>query len=115
MKSTSCWAPGTVVSGKYWCFAGFQWTFAILAPSGKACRCRERRPCRPRSSRLDHHRIGEDHRDRPVVLARGDDLPAFVSSEGGEGEPARHLQGVLVLLGKGDAAQGGEPHAKRGG
>jgi len=27
--------PGTVVSGKYWFFFGFQWIFAILAPSGK--------------------------------------------------------------------------------
>src|SRR5262245_42536406 len=27
--------PGTVVSGKYWFFLGFQWTLAILAPSGK--------------------------------------------------------------------------------
>src|SRR4029078_5151064 len=35
MKSTSCSGPGAVVSGKYGFICGFQWIFAILAPSGK--------------------------------------------------------------------------------
>jgi hypothetical protein len=42
------------------------------------------------------------------VLTNGDSLPFFVSPELGEGETARHLQGVLVLRRKGDAAQRGE-------
>src|SRR6266403_2817992 len=35
MKSTSCRLAGTVVLGNVSCFFGFQWIFAILAPSGK--------------------------------------------------------------------------------
>jgi len=35
MKSTSCWVPGTVAAGNTSIFFGFQWIFAILAPSGK--------------------------------------------------------------------------------
>src|SRR4051794_32575726 len=34
MKSTSCCVPGIVVFGKNWLFFGFQWIFAIRAPSG---------------------------------------------------------------------------------
>src|SRR4029453_1741858 len=35
MKSMSCRLAGTVVPGNASCFFGFQWIFAILAPSGK--------------------------------------------------------------------------------
>src|SRR5262249_20905197 len=34
MKSTSCKLPGTVALGNVSICLGFQWTFAILAPSG---------------------------------------------------------------------------------
>src|SRR5215218_2193707 len=60
---------------------------------------------------LDHHRIGEDHGDQPVVLTGRNNLPAFVSPERGELEPARHLHGVLIVLGKGDASEDGERNA----
>ena len=39
------------------------------------------------------------------VLADGDNLPAFVSPELREREPARHFQSVLVLRGNGPAPQ----------
>src|SRR3989442_15344157 len=35
MKSTSCRLAGTPVVGNVSCFLGFQWIFAILAPSGE--------------------------------------------------------------------------------
>src|SRR5262249_16173188 len=47
MKSTSCKLAGTVAVGSASSFFGFQWTFAILTPSGRACRCRECRTGRP--------------------------------------------------------------------
>ena len=34
MKSTSCRVPGTIALGKVSSFFGFQWIFAIRAPSG---------------------------------------------------------------------------------
>jgi hypothetical protein len=62
-----------------------------------------------------HLGISEDHSDEPVVLTGGNNLPTFVSLEPGEREPTRHFQGVLVLLGKGDAAQRGDHQPKCGG
>src|SRR5262245_39328477 len=57
---------------------------------------------------VDHHGISEDHSDQLVVLTNGNNLPAFVSPKLREREPTRHFQGVLVLLGKGHAAQDSE-------
>src|SRR5258706_3975492 len=45
----------------------------------------------------DHHGIGDDHCKQTSVVAGGHNLPAFVSSELGKREPARHFHGVLVL------------------
>src|SRR3954471_9823394 len=94
MKSTSCCAPGTVVSGKYSCFAGLQWTFAILAPSGNGLPL----PGTPPPGRRRSSRDGEEHSHQLLVLAGGDNLPTFVSPELGEREATRYAQGVLVLL-----------------
>src|SRR5207247_320567 len=52
----------------------------------------------------DHHGIGEDRCKQGSVLTDGDNLPGLVSPELGEGEPTRHLHGVLVLGGQGAAA-----------
>src|SRR5262245_8382324 len=57
---------------------------------------------------VDHHGISEDRSDQLVVLTDGDQLPAFVSPELREREPTRYAHGVLVLLGKGYAAQHGQ-------
>src|ERR1700722_942131 len=46
---------------------------------------------------VDHDGIPQDRGDLAAVLTDGNDLPAFVSSELSEGEPARHFQSVLVL------------------
>jgi hypothetical protein len=46
---------------------------------------------------LDHRWIPEDYCDLVSVMTGGDNLPVFVSPELGEGETARHLQGVPVL------------------
>src|SRR5262249_25684471 len=45
---------------------------------------------------------------RAVCLTYRNSLPVLVSSELGEREPVRHLHGVFVLCGKGDADQAGE-------
>src|SRR6266404_330016 len=57
---------------------------------------------------VDHHGIPEDHGDQASVLTGGDYRPAFVSPELRECEPSRYFHGVLVLRGKGPAAQDGE-------
>src|SRR6266446_5922978 len=83
MKSTSCRLSGTTVVGNVSCFFGFQWIFAILEPSGNG--------------------------EQLFAVTDGDRLPALVSSELGEREPAGHLHRVLalpcVLRGDGPAAQ----------
>src|SRR5262249_11539627 len=48
--------------------------------------------------RVDHHRVSEDHSEQIPVMANGDDLPAFVASELGEGDSTRDFQRILVLL-----------------
>src|SRR5262249_23230372 len=54
---------------------------------------------------VDHHGVSEDHSDQLVVLTDGNNLPAFISPELREREPTWYSHGVLVLLGKGYAAQ----------
>src|ERR1700722_5555135 len=57
---------------------------------------------------IDHHGIGKDDSDRLVTITDGDDLPAFVSPELREREPAGHFHGVLILRGNGSAPRDGE-------
>src|SRR5262245_27601437 len=54
---------------------------------------------------VDDYGVSEDHGDQLGVLTDGNNLPAFVSPELRECEPTWHSRGVLVLLGKGYAAQ----------
>src|ERR1700722_1703242 len=69
---------------------------------------------------LDHHRIGDDRPDhlRAFADAGANHFPLFVSLDLREGEPARYLQRVLVLLllsGAGTASHHGEhQHNSRG-
>src|SRR5580765_6814514 len=46
---------------------------------------------------LDHLRIADDHGDEGTVLTDRDRLPALVSFELGEREPAGNLQRIFVL------------------
>jgi hypothetical protein len=76
------------------------------AVAEKACRYRERRPGRLRSSREWRF-----HLERFFGLTDGENLPGLVFSELREREPIRHLRTVLVLPGNGPAA--GYPVAER--
>src|SRR5262245_23085359 len=60
---------------------------------------------------VDHHGVSEDRSDQLVVLTDGNNLPGFVSPELRECEPTRYSHGVLVLLGKGYAAEDGEDYS----
>src|SRR5262249_49021963 len=59
---------------------------------------------------VNHHRICEDHSDQSVVLTGGNNLPAFVTLDLREREPAGYLQAVLVLIGKSQTTEDGELH-----
>jgi hypothetical protein len=48
--------------------------------------------------------IADDDIDDVRTLADADDLPVFVSPKFGEGQAIRHLHHLLILRGKGSAA-----------